>query len=78
MSNRVLVSTLVELGDRTFEWLFAQSFSKDEQDALIAQFMDMVASYLERFARPAGLAGIPGPEFLTALGSRPQHRDSST
>jgi AcrR family transcriptional regulator len=63
---------LVELGDRTFEWLFTQDLTHDEQNQFVGQFVDMLASYLERFATPAGLDGIPGPEFFEALGRLPQ------
>jgi AcrR family transcriptional regulator len=58
---------LVELGDRTFEWVFSQSLSKKKQREFVGRFVDMLASYLERFATPAGLEGIPGPVFLAAL-----------
>ncbi len=58
---------LTELGDRTFEWIFNQQLSKQEQDEFVGRFVDMVASYLERFATPAGLDGISAAEFAAAV-----------
>jgi AcrR family transcriptional regulator len=61
---------LVELGDRTFEWVFSQSLSTDEQEEFVAAFVDMLASYLEKFATTAGLEGISGAEFMAAISGR--------
>jgi AcrR family transcriptional regulator len=67
---------LVELGDRTFEWIFRQELSEREQDEAISRFVDMVASYLERFATPAGRDGISSEVFVAALGTIAQETDA--
>jgi AcrR family transcriptional regulator len=58
---------LIELGDRTFEWIFNRDMTASEQEDFVGRFIDMIASYLERFATPAGLEGISGPDFVAAL-----------
>lgn len=60
---------LIELGDRTFEWIFSRDMNKREQDAFVSQFVDMVASFLERFATQAGKKGIPNAKFVAAIGA---------
>lgn len=47
----------VEIGDRVFQLAFEHSLEGDE--FLIEEGIAMVTSYLERFATPAGLVGVP-------------------
>lgn len=47
----------VEIGDRVFQLAFEHSLRGD--DFLIEQGVAMVTGYLERYATPAGLAGVP-------------------
>jgi hypothetical protein len=54
----------VRLWDRTFEHIFRIERSAAEQEAIVGEVIDMVASYMERFATPKGLEGISSAEFL--------------
>lgn len=67
---------LTELGDRTFQWIFNQELSKEEQDDFVGRFVEMVASYLERFATPAGLNGISAAEFAAAVAAEAERADA--
>lgn len=58
---------LVRLFDRMFEFVFLMERTAEQQEAIVLSFVDMVASYLERFATPAGLEGISAEEFALAL-----------
>lgn len=58
---------LVRLFDRMFEFVFLLDRTAGEQEAIVRSFIDMIASYLERFATPAGLEGISAEEFALAL-----------
>jgi AcrR family transcriptional regulator len=55
---------IVRLWDRTFEHIFRIERGPAEQEAIVRDVVDMVASYMERFATPAGLDGISSAEFL--------------
>jgi AcrR family transcriptional regulator len=68
---------LTELGDRTFQWIFNQELSKEEQDDFVGRFVDMVASYLERFATPDGLHGISAAEFAAAVAAEAERADAN-
>lgn len=53
-----LISELaVEVGDRVFEMAFADDLRGDEE--IIREGIDLLVGYLERFATPAGLEGVP-------------------
>ncbi|MGH2906869.1 MAG: TetR/AcrR family transcriptional regulator [Solirubrobacterales bacterium] len=65
---------LVRLGDRMFEYVFSRPATDEVQLAIVENFSDMVATHLERFATPAGVAGIPIAEFGAKLGELPTHR----
>jgi AcrR family transcriptional regulator len=55
-----LISELaVELGDRVFEMAFATDLRGDEE--IIREGIELLIGYLERYATPAGLAGVPTP-----------------
>jgi len=61
---------LVRLFDRMFEFVFLVERTVEEQQTIVLTFVDIMASYLERFATPAGLEGMPAEEFGLALGER--------
>ena len=67
---------LVRLFDRMFEFVFLIERTAEQQEAIVLSFVDMVASYLERFATSAGLEGISAGEFALAL--REQLGDSES
>jgi AcrR family transcriptional regulator len=58
---------IVRLWDRTFEHIFRIERSTAEQEAIVQEVIDMISSYMERFATPAGLEGISSEEFLKVL-----------
>lgn len=58
---------LVRLFDRMFEFVFLMERTAEQQEAIVLSFVDMVASYLERFATAAGLEGISAEQFARAL-----------
>jgi AcrR family transcriptional regulator len=58
---------IVRLFDRMFEYVFQRPRSPAEQEAIVLDVVDMVATYMERTATPAGLEGIPSEEFLLVL-----------
>jgi AcrR family transcriptional regulator len=58
---------VVRLVDRMFEFVFLVERTAEEQKTIVLSVVDMVASYLERFATSAGLEGIPAEEFVLAL-----------
>lgn len=60
---------LVRLFDRMFEFVFVVQRTPEEQEQIVHTFVDMVMSYAERFATPAGLTGISAEQFLQALGA---------
>ncbi len=55
---------IVRLWDRTFEHIFRVERARGEQQAIVEDVIDMIASYMERFATPRGLEGISSEEFL--------------
>ena len=55
---------IVRLWDRTFEHIFRIERSPAEQEAIVLDVIDMIASYMERFATPAGRDGVSSEEFL--------------
>jgi AcrR family transcriptional regulator len=57
---------IVRLWDRTFEHIFRIERSHEEQDAIVAEVCDMIASFMERYATPAALEGVSPEEFLAA------------
>ncbi|MGH2864561.1 MAG: TetR/AcrR family transcriptional regulator [Solirubrobacteraceae bacterium] len=58
---------LVRLFDRMFEFVFLAERTAEEQETIVLSFVDMIATFLERFATPAGLQGISADEFALAL-----------
>jgi AcrR family transcriptional regulator len=61
---------IVRLFDRMFEFVFLTTRTPDEQQAIVLTFVDIIATFLERFATPVGLEGVPAEEFGLALGER--------
>lgn len=55
---------IVRLWDRTFEHIFAIERTAAEQEAIVRDVIDMISSYMERFATPAGLQGVSSEELL--------------
>lgn len=70
---------IVRLWDRTFEHIFRIERSHAEQEAIVVEVCDMIASFMERYATPAGLEGISPAEFLAAynrsIGERSRHAE---
>jgi AcrR family transcriptional regulator len=67
---------VVRLFDRMFEFVFLVDRTAEEQETIVLTFVDIVASYLERFATSAGRDGIPPEELGVALAERLVHSDS--
>jgi AcrR family transcriptional regulator len=61
---------IVRLWDRTFEHIFRLERSAEEQEAIVREVIDMIATYMERYATPRGLEGISSEEFLKVLRAR--------
>jgi len=57
---------IVRLWDRTFEHIFRIERSAEEQEAIVVEVCDMIASFMERYTTPAGLDGVSPEEFLAA------------
>ncbi len=55
---------LVRLWDRTFEHIFRVERSAAEQEKIVLEVIDMIATYMERFVTPAGLEGVSSESFL--------------
>ena len=58
---------IVRLWDRTFEHIFRVERSAGEQEAIVREVLDMIASYMERFVTPRGLEGVSSEEFLSVF-----------
>ena len=60
---------IVRLWDRTFEHIFRLPRSPAEQEAIVLDVIDMIATYMERFATRAGREGVSSEEFLRVFRS---------
>jgi hypothetical protein len=58
---------VVQLTDRMFEFVFLADRTAEKQEEIVLAFIDMVATYVERFATPAGVEGLSAEEFARAL-----------
>jgi len=58
---------IVRLWDRTFEHIFRIERSATEQEAIVLEVIDMISSYMERYATPEGRDGVSSAEFLKVL-----------
>jgi AcrR family transcriptional regulator len=63
-----IAALLVRLFDRMFEFAFLTERTAKQQEEIVLTFVDIVATYMERFATPAGLEGISPERFVQALG----------
>ncbi len=66
---------VVRLFDRIFASVFLAERSPEEQETIVRTFTDMIVTYAEQFATPAGLEGVsarirPCPGCLLRLGGR--------
>jgi AcrR family transcriptional regulator len=61
---------IVRLFDRMFEFVFLAARTPEEQETIVLTFVDIIATYVERFATPAGLDGVSAAEFGLALRER--------
>lgn len=62
-----MAGLLVRLFDRMFEYVFIPERTAQEQEAIVLSYVDMIATYMERFATPTGLEGITPEEFVRRL-----------
>jgi len=58
---------VVRLADRMFEFVFMVERTAEQQEEIVLTFIDMVATYVERFATSAGVEGLSAEEFAMAL-----------
>jgi hypothetical protein len=58
---------VVQLTDRMFEFVFLADRTAEKQEEIVLAFIDMVATYVERFATSAGVEGLSAEEFAQAL-----------
>jgi AcrR family transcriptional regulator len=66
-----IAALLVRLFDRMFEFAFVVKRTPKQQEEIVLTFVDIVATYMERFATPAGLEGVSAEEFVRALTEDP-------
>jgi AcrR family transcriptional regulator len=59
-ADPMLAELAERVGDRVFEFAFERDPHGDER--VISEGIDLVTSYVERFATPTGLTGVPAPE----------------
>jgi AcrR family transcriptional regulator len=59
---------IVRLWDRTFEHIFRIERSAEEQEAIVQDVCDMIATFMERYTTRAGREGVSAHEFLNAYG----------
>ena len=62
-----IAELLVRLFDRMFEFVFLAERTPEEQEAIVLAYVDMIATYMETFATPAGIEGISAQEFVRRL-----------
>lgn len=53
--------------DRMFEFVFSAPRKPAEQEEIMLAMVGMVTSFLEDYATPAGIEGVPAADFLAAL-----------
>lgn len=64
---------LARLGDRALEFTLTSGLTEQEQDETLGHYIDMAATFLEKFATARGVEGIPTSEFFMALDQHPTH-----
>ncbi len=62
---------IVRLFDRMFEFVFLAERTAEQQEEIVLTFVDIVSTYMERFATPAGMHGVAAEEFVRALTTEP-------
>jgi AcrR family transcriptional regulator len=62
-----IAELLVRLFDRMFEFVFLAQRTAAEQEAIVRSYVDMIATYMERFQTPLGVEGISAEEFVQRL-----------
>jgi len=67
---------LVRLFDRMFEFVFLAQRTAEEQETIVLSFVDMIVSYMERFATPAGIEGVAPERFVRELDEHPADSES--
>lgn len=65
---------LVRLFDRLFEFIYLSGADLGEQERILATGVDITASYLERFATPAGRRGVPAEQFVAIFSAHVRPR----
>jgi AcrR family transcriptional regulator len=64
---------IMRMADRMFEFALVEHAVVEDQEEIVSHFVEMVAVQLERYATPAGIAGISVEEFARRLGEQPVH-----
>jgi hypothetical protein len=55
------------LSARRREFVFLAERTAEQQEEIVLAFVDMVATYIERFATPMAIEGISTEEFVRVL-----------
>lgn len=58
---------MVRQFDRMFEFVFTTERTAKEQEEIVELFIDLITSYVDRFATRAGMEGVSRDEFIDAL-----------
>jgi AcrR family transcriptional regulator len=58
---------IVRLFDRMFEHIFRIERSAADQEAIVREVVDMIATFMERFSTEAGREGVSAEDFLQVL-----------
>lgn len=64
------------LGDRAMEFVVTSDLTREEQDLALEQYVDMAATFIERYATQRGIEGVPTAEFFAALDQHPTHLEN--
>ena len=67
---------LVRLFDRMFEFVFLAERTAKQQEEIVLTFVDIVSTYMERFATSGGPEGVSAEEFVRALTEDPTGSES--
>jgi AcrR family transcriptional regulator len=62
-----IAELFVRLSDRMFEFVFLAQRTAAEQEQIVLTFVDIIATYLERFASAEGREGVAAEAFARAL-----------
>ena len=58
-----------------FEFVFLAERTAEQQEEIVLTFVDMVSTYMERFATPTGMRGVAAEAFVRALTADPPPAD---